>query len=242
MKILGFLLVLVTGTVLAQPPTDILVYHDVELGYGNAVITAIGNRWPACNIADYSGGTAGQTQFNADMASQAWDIIIVESWYYDSDGINWSGINDLYNISACPIFVACWEWNGGTSGQLILAGNMGVSGVSPFGSPVIPHYAWEPTHAICTGISDWGWNDPGLGILNSRFTVSDAFPVTGWTASSTTGQAGICVANDASSVISGYTPAYANESVAIWENILAFMWGDVALERSTWGEIKTLFN
>lgn len=67
---------------------------------------------------------------------------------------------------------------------------------------------------------------------------SDADPVTGWTFSSQTGEAGICVANDGASVISGYTPGYAVMDVEIWTNILQFMADDEALEGSTWGSIK----
>ncbi|MCK7506571.1 MAG: hypothetical protein MZV70_22595 [Desulfobacterales bacterium] len=61
----------------------------------------------------------------------------------------------------------------------------------PFGAPVVPHYAWSTGHPICAGISDWSWADPGLGILNCRFTVGTATPVTGWSSSPTAGQAGI---------------------------------------------------
>jgi hypothetical protein len=118
---------------------------------------------------------------------------------------------------------------------------MGVSSVTTFGSPVVPHYAWDPSHQICTGISDWNWANPGLITLNCKFAVSDATPVSGWIASSAAGEAGICVANDGYSVISGYTLAYTAQSDDLWTNVYNFMWRDTALSRDTWGGIKASF-
>lgn len=244
MKLLVCLIMVIACTAIAQDPGNILIYHDISSGYGNAVVTAAGNLWPSANIESYT-GTPGSQQaaFNTALASlgDGWDIVVLESWYANSNDIQWSAVNDLYDTGAIKLFVSTWQWSTGTSGQGALGNAMGVSGFSGFGSPVIPHYCWETGHAIADGITDWGWNDPGLGILNARMTVSDATPITGWTSSATTGEAGICVANDGYSVISGYTPAYANESVAIWENILSFMWGDTSLERETWAGIKASF-
>ena len=224
----------------AQAPQNILVYHDVQLGYGTAVTTAISNLWPSATVSAHNGNAAS---FNAALNSLSpnWDIVILECWYNNTNDIYWMGVNDLYDTGAAKIFASTWQWTSGSAGQMTLANNMGVSGVSNISSPVIPHYVWEAGHPIVDGVSDWNWVDPGLGILNARFTVSNATPVTGWTASPQSGQAGICVANDGSSVISGFTPAYASQGVAIWENILEFMWGGTSLTRSTWGEIKSSF-
>lgn len=239
MKLVICLAMLLTAAAFAQDPSNILVYYDVSGGYGTAVLTAISNLWPGCTVNSYTGGTAGYTSFNADMASQAWDIIVCEMWYYNTDDLNWAMLNDISDTTI--MYVSSWEWETGLSGQMTLAGNLGVSATSPISGSVIPHYAWEPSHPICDGISDWGWADPGLMTLNARMTVSTASPVSGWTASSSAGQAGLCVAPNGSSIISGFTLAYANENVAIWENVLDFMWNGSALERSTWGEIKASF-
>lgn len=228
-------ILMIAAPLFAQDPTDILVYHDTESGYGTAVTTAIDNLWPSCNVSDNTGGESGMINFNNDLYSQDWDLIIVECWYYDTDDLDWATLNDIYDTNT--IFATCWEWMGGTSGQMDLANSMGVTNVSTISS-LIPHYAWDEAHPICDGIGDWSWEDPGLMTLNNRMTVSDAIPVTGWTADEQSGEAGICVANDGSSVISGYTPGYAVEDVAIWENILQFMWGDEALVPTTWGSIK----
>ncbi len=242
MKFVLSLLVFFMAAGTFAEPTDILVYHEVQSGYGTAVIDAINILWPSVNLSAHTGGEAGMLAFNAELGAQNWDIIITECWYYDTDDLYWPGINDLYDTGAAAIYASCWEWNGGTSNQIGLANAMGVTGVSEISGGVIPHYAWEPTHPICDGISDWSWADPGLGVLNARFTVSDATPVTGWTSSPTSGEAGICVANDGISVISGFTAGYAIEDVAIWTNILEFMAGEPgSLESTTWGDIKTNF-
>lgn len=245
MKLLVCAALLFAAVGFAQDPSNILIYHDVSGGYGNAVVTAAENLWPTANVEAYTGEPGGQqAAFNTALASlgDGWDIVVLESWYANGNDLNWSAVNDLYDTGAIKVFASTWQWTSGTAGQGALGNAMGVSGFSGISGSVIPHYAWEAGHPIADGISDWGWNDPGLGILNARFTVSDATPVTGWTASAQAGQAGICVANDGYSVISGYNPSYANESVAIWENIYEFMWtGGSALERSTWGEIKASF-
>ena len=244
MKVL-FLLVALLATIAFAQPANILIYHDSSGGYGADVVTAANNLQPSANVESYTGEPGGQqADFNAALASlgDGWDIVVVESWYATGNDLQWAALNDLYDTGAIKLFASTWQWTSGTAGQGALGTAMGVSSYSTIGSPVVPHYAWETSHAICDGITDWGWADPGLGILNCKFTVSDATPVTGWTATSTTGQAGICVANDGYSVISGFNPSYANEGVAIWENIYNFMWsGGSALERSSWAEIKTSF-
>ena len=228
----------------AQDPANVLIYYDESGGFGTASQVAAGNLWPTANIETYSGEPGGQQlAFNAalDGLGAGWDIVVIESWYANGNDLYWGGVIDLYDTGAARIYASTWQWASGTAGQGTLATNMGVTGYTNISAPVIPHYAWEPAHPIADGIADWGWSDPGLGILNARFTVSDAVPVTGWTASAAAGEAGICVANDGYSVISGYTPAYGNESVALWENILSFMWGTSSLQQSTWGAIKSLY-
>ncbi len=239
MKLFFGVLFLVTAFAFAEDPANVLIYCDIEEGYGEAVLTAAANVWTSTNVCPTQGPEMN-TQFNDALATGPWDIVIVENWYNDIDGLDWAGLSSYYDNGG-TLFLSTWEWTGGTSGQSALAGEMGVSGFNSI-TQVIPHYAWEATHPICAGISDWGWTDPGLVTLNTKFTVSSATPVSGWTTSAQAGEAGICVAADGKSVISGFTPAYAAESVAIWENILEFMAsGGAALSRSTWGGIKASF-
>lgn len=241
MRLVCIVLGLFVAVSFAQDPDNILIYYDLYGGYGDAVLTACGNLWPSANVDAFQGYPAGQqTQFNDFLDTGTWDIVVIESWYANSDPVDFAGVEDYYTAGG-KVFASCWEWTGGTSGQMVLLNAMGVTSLSSFGSPVIPHYVWEATHPIVDGIAGWGWSDPGLGVLNNRFTVGTATPVTGWTNTPTAGQAGICVAPDGFSVVSGFTPAYADEAVAIWENILLFIWEGTGLTPATWGSIKTQF-
>jgi len=242
MKILFLILALSVGAALAQPPSEILIYYDLYPPYGSAVVDACISLWPAANVMALTGYPgAQQAAFNTALTTGTWDIVIIESWYANSDPVDFSGVA-TYFTGGGKVYASCWEWQNGTSGQMTLLGALGVTGVTTISGSVIPHYAWETGHIICEGITDWGWQNPGLGVLNNRFTVGTALPVTGWTASATVGQAGICASDNGNGVVSGYTAAYANEAQPLWENILVYLWGDVALDRATWGEIKTMFD
>lgn len=243
MKIMLLFVLLLSAVAFAQDPANILIYHDVTGGFGDTVDTAAQALWSSANIQHFTGEPGSQqAAFNAALdGGTDWDIVVLECWYADTNGINWASLLTHYNAGDFALYVSNWQWSSGSSGQAALGNAMGVSAFAGFGTPVIPHYAWETGHPICSGVTDWGWTDPGLITVNCRFTVSDATPVTGWTASASAGQAGICVANDGKSVISGFTPAYSSYADVIWTNIYEFMWANSALERSTWGEIKASF-
>ncbi len=237
MKKVLFALILLVGIVSADP-TRILVYYDSFGGTGEAVLTAIQNIWPSTELAAYDGyPSAEHALFNDALATGPWDMVIVESWYAANSDLNWTGILNYYNGGG-TLYVSSWNYN--SAGGLLAA--MGVNGVGGFGAPVIPHYAWDTAHPICEGITDWGWFDPGLLTINGRVTVGTATPVTGWTSTSTPGQAGIVVCPDEHSIISGFTVAYANDDVNIWENIVQFMYGESSLTPATWGSIKAGFD
>jgi len=243
MKLLLSLLAVLAIAAFAQDPANILIYHDVSGGYGDTVDTAAQALWSSANIESYTGQPGGQqAAFNAALdGGTDWDIVVLECWYANTNDIDWASLLAHYNAGDFILYVSNWQWQSGTSGQAALGAAMGVSSFAGFGTPVIPHYAWEPSHDICSGISDWSWADPGLGILNCRLTVTDAVPVTGWTASASAGQAGICVANDGYSIVNGYTLAYAAQADDLWTNVYNFMWRDTALSRETWGGIKASF-
>jgi hypothetical protein len=243
MKLVLSLLAVLVIAAFAQDPANILIYHDVRVGYGDTVDTAAQALWSSANVESYTGEPGGQqTAFNTALdGGTDWDIVVLECWYANTNDIDWASLLAHYNAGDFILYVSNWQWNTGSSGQAALATAMGVSSISTFSGSVIPHYAWEPSHQICTGITDWGWADPGIGILNCKFTVSDATPLTGWTNSAAVGEAGICVANDGYSVISGYALAYANQADDLWTNVYNFMWRDTALSRDTWAGIKASF-
>jgi len=239
MKILTLFLVISVASVAVSDPNLVLIHYDSYGGYGEAVLDAAFNIWPSATILPV---LDDWPLFNNALTTGPYDIIVLENWNVNTDDCDWATLNTIYTTSDTRIFLSDWKLSSGGTGVQTLMNTMGASSAAPISGGVIPHYAWEPAHDICMGIADWNWMDPGLGILNNRLTVSDAFPVTGWSASPTAGEAAICVANDGRSVISGFTPAYAVESQAIWENILIFMWdGGSALQQGTWGSIKASF-
>jgi hypothetical protein len=241
MRFALFLIMLaLAGAVVAQP-SSVLVYNDTYGGYGDAVLTAIANVWPGATVDAFTGGTAGQQAFNTALSSGSYDVIIIECWYYDTDDLDWAAVDDLYDTGGGTlVYASSWEWATGTSGQMDLANSMGVYIVTPDYN-WSPHYVWDAGHPIVQGITDWTQSDPGINCKNGWMSVNNATPVTGWDPAPVAGMAGICVASDGHSVISGYGVAYANDGVNIWENILEFMASGMSLQESTWGAIKASF-
>lgn len=245
MKFLAVLLLVFAFSFADDPePENILIYHTLLNGYGQTVVTVAQNRWPSANVMAWLGWPVHQeSSFNASLDNGTqWDIVILESWAAEADDINWSSLLNHYNNGDFALYVSSYQWNEITALK-DLGNAMGVSGFTEIYDSVVPHYAWMQAHPVCTGVTNWDWVDPDIDVLNCRLSVSDALDITGWTEmSGFTGQAGICVANDGKSIISGFTPAYALSGSIIWGNILDFMWeNSLELNSSTWAEIKTSF-
>jgi hypothetical protein len=240
MKLFFALLFVSVAVVAAQDPVNILIYSDSFGGYGDDVFTTVSALWPSANVMAYHDAYTGPTAFNTDMNTYGnnLDIVIMDCWCGFYSDFNWDVMTTLYNSGNVKFCAFCWKWG---SSPACLANAMGVSGFGDI-TTVIPHYSWDNTHPITAGITDWGWAEPGVGVKGSRMTVTNAIPVTGWLQTSAAGNAGLCVANDGRSVVSGYTLAFANQSAAIWNNVLNFIWnGTQPLQRDTWADIKTSF-
>ena len=232
-----------SATVQASP--SVLVYHDVADGYGDAILTAIDNLWPACT-ADIYTGLPEQSGFNNALMQGSWDVVILECWHAQTNGIDWYEVKDMYLNEEAEFFVYNWFWYGSSAGQFQLFQAMGIEdlAVSSYNDSM---GVCDPSHPIVQGISDWSQYliFPGGGgsvIRQIKFLCGNAYPVTGWYPSHPTYEfGGICVAVDGKSIVSGFCPAYAVEAVAIWENILNFLWDGSPLQQSTWGQIKADF-
>ena len=239
MKYFFVFVIVIASVVFGQDPTNILIYTDEFGGYGEDAILATDSLWPTANIMAYHDAYTGPAAFNTDLSTYGGDldIIVIDCWCGFYDDLNWDVVKDLYDAGSVRVFASCWKW----STPAILGNAMGVSGYSDVNS-VITHYPWNTGHAVTSGITDWGWSEPGVGVMGIRMTVSDAVPITGWTPAQSVSEAGICVANDGYSIISGYTLAFANESFNIWTNVLEFMWnGPQSLQNGTWAGIKASF-
>lgn len=238
MKGLLICLVAVSCIALAQDPVLITIEYDDYAGYGTAPLTAIANLWPACVIESFNGNPTGWV----DAIDSSTDIVIGDMHNYTlSEDAGFSKLTDWYNDPALgPLWYADWGMSNPYSAPLRTA--MGITSVSGVAMPPITHYAWDAGHQVFTGITDISYGDPGYGTGANRLTVSTATPISGWTSSPTAGQAAMCVAPDGESIISGYFASLnPTQAVPLWENILAFMWGDVSLTPATWGSIKTEF-
>lgn len=169
MKLIGFLLlVAVTGICVADPGL-VLVHYDIHGGYGTAVFDAINNVWPGCTVHSVEGDD--WTTFNNALATNTYEVIILENWSAGSDNCDWAALLTIYNTTDTRIFLADWRLNSGATGVQDLIIAMGVSGVTT-NENILPHYAWEPSHVICAGISDWSQVDLGLGIVSNNLTHS----------------------------------------------------------------------
>lgn len=223
---------------MAHAEPSVLVYHDVTDGYGNAVLEAIDELWSSCTPEVYT-GTEEQTGFNAALSSGEWDVVTIECWHSDLNGIDWLQILDMYNNDEAAFFIYCFNWIG-PDGLFDLVHAMGIAAWSPSYYMQLMEVL-DYSHPIVQGISNWEqYYVESIMIQRVAFIHDTAYPVTGWVAGSGYVD-GICVTPDGRSIISGFCPAYAMEGVAIWKNILSFLWDNSSLQSSTWGNIKGSF-
>lgn len=200
------------------------------------MLDAIDNLWPSCTLEIYA-GAEGQSGFNTALTQRDWDIVVLECWYAETNGIDWFQVGDMYLNGDARFFVYNWFWYGSSAGQFELFNEMGIADlvVSSYNRLML---VWEPTHPIVRDITDWSQFFLSFLIVRQiNLVVDNAFPVTGWDYDFD----GICVANGGFSVVRGYAPAYAVQGVAIWENILCFLWDPNSLDTGTWAQIKRSF-
>ncbi len=220
-------------------PSKVLVKYDVYGGYGQAVITAIQTKWSGATITSYSGST--WPAFDSALTTGSWDVVIVEAHNYTSfSSSHFSNLASWYNRKVGPLFYANWYAYG--SYDAVLETAMGSGNPTRLAMPPRPHYAWVTTHAICSGMTNWTYGNPGYGTGGGAYPWTTATPVTGWTSSLQAGQGGIMVANDKRSVISGYFPSLnTTQAAKLWDNLLGFMWGSSAVAPESLGKIKSLY-
>ena len=235
---LFFILLFFCFASLAQTPS-ILVYHEYGDGWGGAVIEAIEQLWPECTPAAFV-GLDEQQDFNDALGSGEWDIIILECWQAPNDDLDWLEVRNRYIQDRSEVFVYNWFFWGSSGAQFTLYQAMGILDVAPSTYNTLIEI-WDPDHPITQGISNWELYGihPGSGSMIIRriemFYDDDVHAIAGWVEE---WGGGICVAEDGESVVSGYCPAYAYEGVAIWMNILEFLYKGSPLQNATWGAIK----
>jgi len=237
--IFTFFMVLIAGAAMAAPPDTVLVEYDVYGGYGQAVLDAIDALWPSATVDSHNGDWAG---FIADLNAGDYDVVICEAHNYTSfTPSDFQALADYYNDGG-RVFYADWYMSGGYANVLFNA--LGVNSASGIYMPPVTHYTWDTSSLIVQGVSDWTYGDPGYGVGGNRLTVGTADPVTGWTASETSGQGGICCAPDGYSICSGYFPSLnTSDPEGLWTNILNYMWpNNDSIQPTSLGKLKAQFN
>lgn len=233
-------LFLMVGFAYADDPENVLVEHDVYGGYGMAVLNAIDDLWPDAYVEAYNGNWAGF--ISALNGSTDWDVVIAEAHNYTSfTSSDFQAMADWYDDEDGPLFYADWYMHGGYSSSLLTA--MGVNYSNYVSMPPQPHYIWDDTHPIFDGVDDLSYGDPGYGVGGQRINVDDAVPISGWTSSESDGQAGICIANDESSIVCGIFPSLVlDDPEYLWANILTFMWSPyTGVQPASLGVIKAMY-
>lgn len=233
-------LFLMVGSAYAADPENVLVEYDVYGGYGMAVLDAIDDLWPDADVESYNGNWTGF--ISALTGSTDWDVVVCEAHNYTSfTTSHFQAMADWYDDEDGPLFYADWAMHYGYSTTLYNA--MGVSSTVNIYMPPQPHYIWDEDHPIFDGVDDLTYGDPGYGTGGQRFTVDDAVPISGWTSSETSGQAGLCIANDGYSVICGIFPSLVLEDPEyLWTNILTFMWAPLTgVQPASLGQIKAMY-
>jgi hypothetical protein len=220
-KLVLLLAILVATTVLAQDPEDVIVKYDNAYG-GNYLANAISNLWPGADVTYYDGNT--WSTFMSALSGGDWDVCVVAAMYYTYFG-DYSPLVNFYNdVGRLHYF----DWYAHGSYNNSLESAMGASNPSSMGF-TSSHYVWDAGHDIVQGIDPWtldmhGWS---FGVYHHRFPWTSALPITGWTSSESSGQAGFMEAENGMGIITGLYASFigGGQEQMLWENILNFIGG-----------------
>ncbi|OGD71844.1 MAG: hypothetical protein A2Y64_08340 [Candidatus Coatesbacteria bacterium RBG_13_66_14] len=222
-KVALLLTVLVVAAAFAQDPDAIIVKYDSTYG-GNYLAGALGSLWPGCSVTYYDGNT--WPTFITGLTGGTWDMCIVAAINYTSFTTSDYTALTTYYTDYAKLHYVNWYAHGSYDSGLETA--MGAGNPTSMGF-TSAHYVWDAGHDIVDGIDPWtldmhGW---GFGGYHHRYPWTTASPVTGWTATETSGQAGLMEAENGEGVITGLYASYmgGGQEQELWENILEFMWG-----------------
>jgi hypothetical protein len=207
-------------TAAGQDPESVIVKYDNAYG-GNYLANAIDDLWPGCD-AEYYDGNSWST-FMSALSGGDWDMCVVAAMYYTYFG-DYSPLVTYYNDYA-KLHYFDWYAHGSYNNALetaMGAGNPSSMGFTP------NHYVWDAGHDIVQGIDPWdldmhGWS---FGVYHHRYPWTSAAPITGWTSSESSGQAGILEAENGEGIITGLYESFIGngQEQQLWENVLDYMW------------------
>ncbi|MCK4594417.1 hypothetical protein KAU45_07935 [bacterium] len=222
-KTLFVMLVFTVSSVPAQDPENVIIKYDSAFG-GHSITGAIDGLWPDCYCETFDGGT--WPEFIAALTSGDWDMCVVAADNYTTFNTgHYQALTDYYNDHE-KLYYYNWYAHGSYDSMLESATGVGNPGSMGFTSS---HYVWDAGHDIVQDIDPWtldmhGW---GFGVYHHRYPWTSAHPVTGWSASESTGQAGFLEAENGVGVMTGLYASYigGGQEQALWENVLNFIWG-----------------
>lgn len=188
MKTLGFLL---SSLVLAfnVNAAEILHYVDSDSGLVGAALTQVGE----------TSTTTSHINFQTDLASQVWDLVIVDVPGSSVSSGNTTAL-DTYIDGGGLSVLSAYTYNSNAA----LGTAFDVAYASTFSSP-LPVYIWSPAHPIFTGVTDITDYDQDAGDNGDKLDpINGAVSLAGFTAASAVGEAAIILGNGGRTIANGW--------------------------------------
>ena len=228
-----FLVLLTMVTLGFAQPTEVVVFHTVC--HNSFVRDALDNLgWPYTAYDDTQ-----EAAFRADVANGA-DIVVYNCpSNYEPASLP---VLETYVDGGGKLIMSFWALGYELSSGLWPA--MEMTYLSDYSTP-LPFYSWEASHDV--------FNTPNVISFPLSFTdtwaldgqkldaITDGLILGGYTASSQAGEGGMILGNDGNTIYNGFCIDEGVNIVPLIENELAYVWSTTALDRSTWGAIKTSF-
>jgi len=169
--------------------TAILHYVDSDSGLFGAALTQLG----------LTATTTSHTNFSTDLASQSWDLIVV-----DTPGSNVSATNTAalgtYIGSGGRSIISHWNYDANPA----LSSIYDVSVTSSFNSP-LNVFLWDSAHPIFNGVTGVSAYDQDASDNGDRFSViNSAVALAGFTSTPTATDAAIVLGNGGNTIANGW--------------------------------------
>ncbi len=217
----------------AQPPGEIVVYYANSTNtYVQDALNNLG--WSFTGYDDNQ-----ETAFQVDVANGADIVVYSTPSNYDPASL---GVLDTYVNGGGRLIMSFWAMSFELGSSLWAT--LELTYLSEYTAP-LPFYGWETSHNVfnvpnvitfpLTFRDEWVRDGQRIDVVSAGFMLG------GYTASAQAGQGGMVLGNDGATIYNGFCIDEGNNIVPLIENELIYVWENVALERNTWGSIKSAF-
>lgn len=185
------LVLLVSGLVFSVSvnAAEILHYVDSDSGLVGAALTELGE----------TATTTSHGAFQTDLASQAWDLVIVDVPGSSVSSGNVTSLDTYINGGGLSI-VSAYTYGA----NLALSTAYDVAAVASFNSP-LEVFVWNPAHPIFTGVGGVTDYDQDAGDNGDRLDpINGAEAVAGFTPTLTAGESAIVIGNAGQTIANGW--------------------------------------